>query len=420
MKKKIGLISILIIVFIVAAYENRENKGTGIKRKMYPGIGKVKKRLGNVEEASLLFKDSIIDFSAKTISLLQSQTKEENVLYTPLNYYMTLSVLSQITEDETQDQLVKILDVKEVDLEKLQVIKDYVEIHGAKVVPGEVSIQNSIWMNQCVNCNNDVVNNAKKIFQSDIFRVDFSKKKTKESMKRWICSHCHKLSKEYLAEEKMDQRIGYNHSKRSLMLLHSFNFSNEWLVPFDREQVKKGEFTKGDGKKVICDFMEGRMDATVYEGGNFKVVGIPFKNGAKLLTILPNQCNVGVNEVLEDKDEVAKMIRECGKTDKRIDDVTLQIPRFSLEKKFSFYHMTKELGIEDWMNADQTSNIRQLSEFSIDENGCMTSESTDMDVIQGQSGPKEKEEMVLNRSFGIILIKNEVPLLYGIVNSPIK
>ena len=123
-------------------------------------------------------------FSEFTSEALKTE-KDENLVVSPLAMYMLLSMLGEMTDGETREQIFDVLNVSTI--EELRTLASgvwnstYSDNGGFKSV-----LANSVWLDESIRFNRGVANTLSEIYYASSFEGDFSKEKYVSEYCNWI------------------------------------------------------------------------------------------------------------------------------------------------------------------------------------------------------------------------------------------
>lgn len=371
-------------------------------------------------------KKSILKFSAKTLSTFKMDSSDKNSIYAPFNYYVTLAAISEMTSPKAKKELLQALELKNVDLDQLQKLITYLEQYLIQGANGETKISTSFWLNYSLDYDKKIVTDRVKKLKGDYFPVNFMEKDTIERMSQWVGENTHNI----LGPQGVIDGHGLN-KETQMVILNTLYFYDEWMNKFEPKDIVKDTFTKASGAKVTCDFMTRTENARVYIGSNYKATSLAFKDDGYILFVLPDDNGTTVQEVLNDKEEVEKLLGAQMQNQNELYHLELKVPKFSVSGKLSLRDVAERVGIssvfDDATSFDTITNegmlveqMDQVSRISIDENGCTAGSFSN--VVASVASPKKykKIKITLDRPFGVLLVKRDIPLLYGMVNNPIE
>ena len=174
--------------------------------------------------------------------------------------------------------------------------------------------------------------------------------------------------------------------------------------------------------------MQDVYDDKYLKGENYMAVGKSFADDSVMYFILPDK-GKDLDEIIT-KDTINQVLASSQKGLGEKAQITLKIPYFTVEDKFLLNDLNKKLGITKLLGGGDLSGIsaeiggigemKQDTKIIVDEKGV---EAAAVTTIVEASGIFEKEklpkvEMICDRPFMYIIVKDNVPLFIGTVYNP--
>ena len=259
MKKKITyievIISIILIVIIIRAYE------------LWGGMRKAP----NTELVTSVLNETHLvasynKFGFKLYSELSKEKSEQNLLISPANIAMALSMAYNGADGETKSEMAKVLDINDITLEDLnksnKVLIQYLENINPDV---ELAIANSLWCNSDVKFEPNFIKRCK-----DNYFAEASNDLNEETINNWIDKNTKGKTKKITIEKKTNEY---------LYLLSATYFKGNWAKEFKKDDTKEGDFHLIDGTIKKHPMMYQSEKCKYYEEKSFQAVELPYKNG---------------------------------------------------------------------------------------------------------------------------------------------
>ncbi len=383
------------------------------------------------------------------------------VLYSPVNLYMALGMLSEMGEGETRQQLqdglsgqdeetavknrmcVSSEEQKEKEDGRQTMIRQTSQWLYGKETSGVCSFGNSVWFSDRYDFSDSLKDILKINYNSKCDSGKMGDQAFDERIQKWLDHQTGgKLRKEIASNVKTE-------SDMAMMLLSAVNFKDEWEEPvFDQKDTGKAAFygrnyytcgnTTEEEKqdKVICDFMNTSWNGLCVENKRYQAVSIPMKN-TRMTVVLPRK---GVSfDKVSNKENIKEMIELCDPESSKWKQglVKLSLPKLQFQSDLDLISMLQEMGIKDafqeekadfgrvWKEKDQetpvpdlyVSKARQAGAVKVDENGCSVASYTEIAITESMMIPDIQMTMKCNRPF-IIIVSDEkgIPLFVGAVS----
>lgn len=357
-------------------------------------------------------------FAAKSAGKVLSGT-ERNANYSPFSLYYALAMAAQGAKGKTAEEMLNLLGMSDAKTLAEQCGNLYRQMASReRDGKAELMLADSLWLSDSyegakVNYNQDFLNTCAEQFYAEVFSADFSSSKTADAMKKWI-----KQKTNGTLEPNMDVDPA-----TLLSIINTLYLRDEWTERFYKEATASGSFTKTNGEKVTCSYMNAIRQQAFLRGENYTASMIGMKNFGSMWFILPDE-GVSTDDILSSPETLEEIL--TGETN-GYGMVTFSIPKFEFSSKFDLVDALKSLGINEAFEetadfsgiSDQAafiSDVKQETYITIDENGLEASAFTQIDYC-GAAMPQENAELILNRPF-IYIIKGSAPLFMGVINDP--
>ena len=307
-------------------------------------------------------------FAAKSAGKVLSGT-ERNANYSPFSLYYALAMAAQGANGKTAEEMLNLLGMNDANTLAEQCGNLYRMIASReRDGKAELMLADSLWLSDNydgakVNYNQDFLDVCAKQFYAEVFGADFTSQKTADAMTKWIKE---KTNGTLAPEMELDPET-------MLSIINTLYLKDEWTDRFDKNSTADGTFTKANGDKVTCSFMNAIKNQGFMRGENYTASMVSMKNFGSMWFILPDE---GVEKA------------------------------FDSDADFS--------GISD--RAAFISAVKQETYIAIDEVGVEASAFTQIDYC-GAGMPQDNAELILDRPF-IYIIKGSAPLFMGVINDP--
>lgn len=361
------------------------------------------------------FLTAVNEFSYETAA--EALTGTANGNYSPLSLYYALALAASGAEGETAAELFDLLGVDDAAQLSEQCGNLYRRLYTDNEI-GQLKIANSLWMDQDVIWKDTYVKNAAEQFYASVYSVDFAAPETGGRMAQWVSEQTNGL---------LVPRFDAD-PEQILSILNTVYFHDEWTDRFDPAQTAEDTFTRADGSRVTCDFMNRRYASAGFRrGANFTRADLGLKNTGRMIFVLPDE-GTPVQELLASP-EALREVFEGG--EEGYGEVTWKIPKFSFSTQMDLKDPLKKLGVTSPFetdadfskltdNAAYFSAVRQETRIGIDENGVEAAAFTEI-AYCGAGMPQDKAEMILDRPFLYGITAADGTLLFiGVCADPVS
>lgn len=383
------------------------------------------------------------------------------VLYSPINLYMALGMLSEMGDGETRRQLqdglggldeetsvknhmcVSAEEQKRKGDRRQTAIRQVSQWLYGKTASGVCSFGNSVWFSDRYDYSDSMTDILKNSYYAECDSGRMGDPAFDKKIQMWLDHQTGgKLRKEISSNIKTE-------SDMAMMLLSAANFKDEWEEQvFDRKDTGKDTFygrnyytcgnTTEEEKldKVTCDFMNASWDGLCMENKRFQAVSIPMKN-TRMTLVLPRKGAAfdQMSSAKNIKDIIELCDPECSKWKQGL--VKLSLPKLQFQSDMDLIPMLQEMGIKNafqvekadfgriWKNKDKETSVpdlyvsqaRQAGAVKVDENGCSVASYTEITIKESMMIPDIQMKMKCNRPFIMMLSDDQgTPLFVGAVS----
>lgn len=370
------------------------------------------------------YGDTLDGFMNTTIRSFLTDTQGENRVYSPANVYMALSMLAELTEGESRQQILEVLQTEDMDSLRDQVSclwnANYQDDGAVRSL-----MANSIWLDQQVAVNQETMNTLASEYYASSYQGEMGSEAMNQALQSWLNEQTDGLLSDSVKNVQLD-------SNTLLALASTISFRDKWANQFSEGATVEDIF-HGAAGDVTCDFMHDSEDGYYFYGDTFGAVYLTLENGNRMWLILPDE-GVSVDQVLEQED-ILSMIRKVDQWEnKTYIMINLAVPKFDVMSSLDLQQELRELGVTDVFDSAAadfspvTTNIdggiyvtgvSHTARVTIDEKGCTAVAYTVIPAAGDAMPPEEEEDFVLNRPFLFVLTGDEnVPLFAGVVNTP--
>lgn len=418
----------VVIVMVISSFFIKSNRMNtyAIAEPIYPTKIKfddLDEKISRREDIDKIFLKKLRDFSIKSSSLVLRETdKDINSLYSPISLYMALSIASEIANEETQKEILEALNMDNIEMVRSETGKLFRRLYYHNEI-GKLSLGNSLWLNNDVEFNSDLLDLLAKKYYVSSFSFDFNDKKSPKRISKWV-------------SEQTGGKLGNDpddfsfNSDDVMTLINTIYFYDEWADSFNVKNTMEDEFYLADGNTVKSDFMNMTYGSHGFVGADgYTISYLNLKNSSQMVFVLPDE-GVSPYDIISDPELLDEALNSLSTDERQMGEVIFKIPKFKFSSNLELKDICKTLGMEnafeitaDFTNLSDTkplfiSGIKQNSAISIDEKGVEATAFTQIDYC-GMALPDGKAEMILNRPFIFAITGVDgSPLFIGIINNP--
>lgn len=369
---------------------------------------------------------SLQDFFARSARTFLTDAEGENRVYSPLNVYMALSMLAQLTGGESREQILALLgsdSMEDLRRQAGDVWNSNYRDDGALTS----ILANSLWLNRDVEFNRDTMDILARDFYASSYRGKMGSGQFNRALQSWLNEQTGGLLKEQAGNIGMD-------SDTILALASTVYFRAKWSSEFSKQDTTPQTFHTPSGD-METEFMHQRDDQTYYWGDNFAAISQEFKQGGSMWFLLPDE-GISPEELLFDS-QAMDFLFDTDRYEwenQKFLYVNKSIPRFDVVSQFDLKEGLQTLGVTHVFDPAQSdftpmttdvgapvilSQTSHAARVVIDEEGCTATAFTVMAGSGAAAPPDDEVDFVLDRPFLFCITGDSgLPLFVGIVNYP--
>lgn len=372
------------------------------------------------------YKEGLSGFYADTIREFLSDSNGENKIYSPLNVYMALSMLAELTDGNSRQQILDLLCAEDIETVRTKAAAlwnaNYCDDGAATSI-----LANSVWLNENVEFKQDTLNTLAETYYASSFKGEMGSAEYTKALQSWINEQT-----EGLLEE---QASGLELTEETILALAStIYYKAAWSDEFWKENNETDIF-HADSGDIECEFMCQQSDSLgYYEEEGFSAVYKSLDQGGGMWLILPDE-NSSVDDILQTEGVLEDFFDEGTFESGNATSVKLYMPKFDVVSETDLISGLKDLGVTDIFDSTVSdfspmtddseelyvSQAEHTARVTVDEEGVTAAAYTVMGV-SAASMPAEEiiVEFRLDRPFLFILTGEDgSPLFTGIVNQPV-
>ena len=375
------------------------------------------------ERRSYIGKGSLSEeYLRATATELLGDAGAENLVYSPLNIYMALSMLAEITDGESRAQILSLLG--ETDVETLR--ENAHALWNANYSDdGAVTsiLASSLWLNEDVSFRQDTLNTLAENYYASSYQGMMGTDAMNKALQNWLNEQTGGLLK--------DQIDGIKTTPETILALATtIYFQAKWAEEFSENRTEKDIFHGANGD-TTADFMKQTLwYGNYYWGENYSATYKGLESSGKMWFILPDE-GVSIDELLA-SDAVLDLMANGTYENKKSIRIHLSLPKFDVSSKIDLAEKMQALGINDCFDMEKADFSPLLTEempaylssaehgarVAIDEEGVTATAYTAMMAAGAAQPPENEIDFVLDRPFIFVITGVDgSPLFMGVVNS---
>lgn len=350
----------------------------------------------------------------------------ENRVYSPLNVYMALCMLSELTGGDSREQILALLGSGDMDALRRQAGDVWNANYRSDGATTSV-MANSLWLNEDIGFTQGTMDTLAQSYYASSYRGEMGSEGFNKALQDWLKEQTGGLLDEAAENVTLD-------ADTVLALASTLYFRDKWTSEFMESFTENGVFHSPAGD-VECDFMHQGGSDTYYWGERFAAVCKGFEGDGEMWFLLPDE-GTSPEELLTDGEAMDFLFSQGGRWEwenQKYLIVNKAIPKFDVSSQMELREGLQELGVTDVfepgtadfspmtdeVQGGYLSKATHAVRVAIDEEGCVAAAFTVMARAGAEKPPEEEVDFVLDRPF-LFCITGEsgLPLFVGIVNQP--
>ena len=398
-------------------YPDEENYGAAAEDAWYKQLVERRQKYGKGADLSSFLNSSIPEFL--------SNAGNENLVYSPLNVYMALSMLAEVTDGQSRQQILDLLGYKDINALRKEANYIWNACYNDDGTYKSI-LASSMWLRNDLEYKEKTLKNLAENYFASSYRGEMGTAEYNKAIADWLNEQTGNLLEDQISDIRTE-------SDTVMMLATTLYFSAKWSEWF-REEDNTQDIFKAKSGDLTCEFMNQTLLDSFYVGENFSAAKINFNNyQGEMWFMLPDE-DVDVSKLASDKDAL-KFISSNGKEGAEVisdSRINISVPKFDVSSQIRLTDGLKNLGVTDIfdfaasdfspLTSDTDVIVSQAlhgARVKIDEEGCTAAAYTVFAMTGGGISLGKEFNFVLNRPFMFVITSpNGLPLFTGIVNTP--
>lgn len=315
---------------------------------VFAGIRMFEKK-NNSEEEKETYKPNDVNIDGFTYSFLKLETKNENIIYSPLSIKYALFMLKDGANGNT--------------LEELDSLIGNLSLTKYENIDKILSLANSIFVRNTYKeyILDDYVNKLKDSYNAEVFYDEF---KDASNINNWIAKKTFNIIKNMLTDENVRDK------NLKVSLVNALAIDMEWLEKFKNENTGSETFTEENGEEIVTAMMHHTTKSSEFkytDADDFKMVSMPLNDysGTQLefVAIMPE--NVTLKDFITSdsfESDLENLLNNMTILSDR--KLSISIPKFEYNYKIELKKDLEKLGIHDAF-IDKVADFSNMSKSEL-------------------------------------------------------
>lgn len=361
--------------------------------------------------------EELVRFSSETAEVILPAG--ENAVYAPVSLYLSLGMLTELTEGRTKEQVTELLGVSDS-----ETLRQWTQSLWRQLYCDEKDsalwLGNGLFLNENMTFHKEPLDVLTEDYYASSYRLPMGTSRADKTIAAWLDQQTNDL---------LTGDTGAIKTKEIdlLRLYNTIYYKAAWRAEFSGGATEKDIFTAADGTEQRTDFMHISLAGSpVARGEGYRRASLYLKDGGEMTFYLPDE-GVTVEKLLQRKN----ILRELLAVNDEVVRVNWSVPKFDIHASLELNDALQALGVTDAFDkaaADFTpltdtgavvSSVMQAARVRIDEEGMEAAAYTEIIVepTAAEPPPCSEEEMNLNRPFLFAIWKDGAPLFVGTVQT---
>ena len=363
-------------------------------------------------------------FLRAAIPQFLSGSPGENRACSPLNVYMALAMLAELTGGESRQQILDLLGAESGEALRAQANALW-QAHYRSDGGTTSILASSLWLNQEISFLPETMETLANTYYASSYQGEMGSADFDRALQDWLNAQTGGLLEGQIQDITLD-------AETVLALATTLYFQAKWADEFSESRTSPQSFHTLT-EDITCDFMHGSRVSTYYWGERFGAVGLPLENGGGTMWFLLPDEGYTPEDLLSDDQAMAFLLSDGEWENSKDLIINLSLPKFDITSKLDLGEGLKALGITDVFDpqvSDFTPTTRDLEgiflsqarhgvRVAIDEEGVTAAAYTVMSMAGASAPPEDEMDFTLDRPFLFAVTSDAgLPLFVGSVYRP--
>ena len=363
------------------------------------------------------------EFGFNLFSAILQEADNRNVLISPASVAITLSMVYNGADGETQQAIAETLAIQGLNVEEVNAASaSLINALGTSDPNVRVNIANSLWVRQDFPLYPAFVEQVTQFFNAEASNLDFTNPSALEIINAWVAEK---------TAGKITQMVDQISSDDVLFLLNAVYFKGNWTKAFDPQRTTEQPFYLLNGTTKPHLQMTQDGEYPYYETDQFQAISLPYgDNRLSLYVFLPKQTsNLANFQTSLSAETWSNWMNQF-----RQRRGSIKLPRFQFDYEARLKSMLEALGMGIAFDRNQAnftqlspeptaiSRIKHKAVIEVNEEGTEAAAATSIGIqqISARIEPESPFEMVVDRPFFIAIQDNatDAILFMGSVVEP--
>ncbi len=370
------------------------------------------------------YADSFQSFFHASIPTILGGTPGQNAVCSPLNIAMALSMLAEVTDGNSRQQVLNLLQAD--DVAQVRDAAGFIwNAHYCADGATASLLANSVWLDANQRYNNDTIQTLADLYYASVYQGELGSPEMNTALQAWLNEQTDGLLEEQVQGVQMSPET-------VLALASTILYRAKWSAEFFQENNTQAPFLAPEGKLDATYMNKTLVYGPYFWGEDFSAAYLELEDGSRMWLVLPDE-GLTPENLLASGHVLNLILGDSGsyENQSRI-RVNLSLPKFDVVSDMNLKASLVNLGITDVFSPDQADfsavlpdseayldQVQHAARVAIDEEGVTAAAYTVMMMAGAARPPEDEVDLILNRPFlFVITSRDNLPLFAGIVNQP--
>ena len=369
---------------------------------------------------------SLDPFFQKAMASFLSGDPSQNHLCSPANIYMALSMLAEITDGDSRQEILSLLGAESLEALRTQAEAVWnAQYHNDKAT--YMILANSMWLNEDLKLNQETLNNLSDYYYAASFAGNPGSAQMDQALRDWINEQTGGL----LSQQAEDIRLDPN---TVMALASTLRYQAKWVAPFREGSTRQRVFNSPTGPETL-DFLHQDLNSTYYWGEGFGAVPLNLQNGGGTMWLILPEEGTSTQALLSGS-AIFRFLEEPMTAMQKNATIHLALPRFDAAASMDLSEGLQNMGVRHVFSQDADftpiidpdhpdglkpalTQCNHAVRVAVDEEGVTAAAYTQMGMTSISAPPPQEVDFILDRPFLFVIQSNDgLPLFAGQINHP--
>ncbi|MFH1520844.1 MAG: serpin family protein [Candidatus Micrarchaeota archaeon] len=234
--------------------------------------------------------DAHNELGFKMLHELTKKDSGKNVFISPTSISLALTMVYDGSVGSTKDGIANTLEFQNLSQDTIDNDSNYLIQSLSTRQNVELSVANSIWLNNDLQLNPDYKTNMEQYLDARVSTLDFNLPTSADTINSWVSDKTH---------NKITSIIDPPLNNYKAILVNAVYFKGKWKKPFNVDATHDKNFTAGDGSVSSVPMMEQSGEYNYLENDKFQAIELPYSDNLSMFVFLP-KISILSNQKIED------------------------------------------------------------------------------------------------------------------------